>query len=827
MNFKRLALGLLGGTMCLNALAVPAKPGIRTITQPDGSTISLRLVGDEFFHTYTTVDGLAVERQADGFFYYRAADGVTAVKAHNRDARTAAEAEFLAAKAHDLTVPALTQRLSTVRKARRASAAPRKASQVPNNGSPRVPVLLVQYSDYKFKDADPKATFTKFFSEGSTSAYQYFVDQSNGKYIPQFDIYGPVTLSGKRATYGGNDDYGNDVGVGAMVGQACQSLNSSIDFSRYDNDGDGECDVVIVLYAGDGEASSYDADAEDAVWPCQWNLASSDFGKSLRLDGTKVDKFAVFNELNGTNLSKIDGVGTFCHEFSHCLGLPDFYDTNYGGHYGMGYWSLMDNGSYNNDGYTPIGYSAYEKEFMGWISIEEGKENTLYSLPVLNQKKEATDKAVRLTNAADKNEYYIVENRARQGWDAYIPTDGLLIYHVTYSAAAWDGNYVNDYDMQRMTPVPADNSLKMDKVYYDGEYYDVIDEDDLLGDLWPYGSATELTDTSVPAAKVNTGSYLGKPLTEMTRNADGTISFWCMKAALPSVEQPVPGAHTVADATSFTATWQPSTMTDVTYTLEVKEHRDITYALVLDADLSSDSHGWESTGFTEVESAEKATKFGSTKNNGALDSPAFTTDATGFVTVTFRAKSYGNDASSVNVCLLNANGLEMTSKTVALTNSYADYTVVLTGKAATATKVSFETIAKKKRFYIQWAKVYTGDASEAANAPGRASETGDDTSRTITGITGTSYTVKGLKAGGVYDYRIKAVPVDTQNYNASNWSETKTVNLSEFTGIGSVVADDANAPVEYYNLQGVRVAAPANGVYIRRQGNSVTKVFVK
>lgn len=825
MSFKRLALSLLIGATCLSAIAVPAKPGIRTVTQADGTTLSVRLVGDEFFHTYTTVDGLAVARQADGNYYYRTAEGVSSVVAHDLESRSAEEKSFVAGNAHGMTAKALASRLGTVRKARRASAQPRKASQVPNNGSPRVPVLLVQYSDYKFKDADPKATFTKFFKEGEVSAYQYFVDQSNGKYTPQFDIYGPVTLSGTRATYGGNDYWGDDKGVGKMVGQACQGLDSSIDFSKYDNNGDGECDVVIVLYAGDGEASSYDDDCENAVWPCQWDLTNSDFGRALTLDGTKVDKFAVFNELYGQDLRRIDGIGTFCHEFSHCLGLPDFYDTKYSGHYGMGFWSLMDNGSYNNDGFTPIGYSAYEKEFMGWISIEEGKENTLYTLPVLNQKNESTDKAVRLTNVKDSNEYYIVENRAKQGWDAYMPAEGLLIYHVTYSDAAWQGNTVNDYDMQRMTPVPADNSLKMDKQTYYGETYYILNEDDARGDLWPYGSANELTDTSTPAARVNTGSLLGKPLTEMTRNADGTISFWCMKAPLPSVEQPVVGDHVVVGETSFTAIWLASGDADVTYTLEVKEHRDITYELVMDVDFSDKNHGWTSTGYVIVE--DGASRFGSNSNTGALDSPVFTTDESGLVTVVFSAKTYGNDASSVNVCLLDSRGYELSSETVALTSEYADYTVVLEGTPSAGAKVSFETIAKKKRFYLKSAQIYTGDATEAAKAPSRVAESGDASSRIITGIIGNSYTVTGLKAGGVYDYRVKAVPADANSFSDSNWSEVKTVSLTEFTGVDSIVADKENAPVEYYNLQGVRVTKPASGVYIRRQGDKVAKVYVK
>ncbi|MDE5808146.1 MAG: M6 family metalloprotease domain-containing protein, partial [Muribaculaceae bacterium] len=330
--------------------------------------------------------------------------------------------------------------------------------------------------------------------------------------------------------YGGNDYSGEDKGLGKMVAEGALGLDREIDYSKYDNDGDGVCDVLIILYAGDGEASSYDRDAENAIWPCQWSLSSSDYGKSLTLDNTLINKFAVFNELNGSNLRKIDGIGTFCHEFSHCLGLPDFYDTNYGQLFGMGPWSLMDSGSYLDDGYTPIGYSAYEKEFMGWIDIEEGKKNTYYSLPVLNQVNAATDKAVRLTNPADPDEYFILENRRRQGWDKYMDAEGLLIYHVTYSASAWENNNVNDFPMQRMTPVPCDNNLKMDAYSYYGKTQYRINDADLRGDLWPYKGNDSFTDNSLPAQKVNTGNLLGKPVTGIVINSDGTASFWLMKS---------------------------------------------------------------------------------------------------------------------------------------------------------------------------------------------------------------------------------------------------------------------------------------------------------
>lgn len=809
------------------AVAAPAKPGLRTISQPDGSTISVRLVGDEFFHTYVTSDGLTVARGADGYFYYNTPEGLSKVRATNPATRAASETEFIKQNSTKLSVQSNVKARKNQAGSRLARRAVAKANnnsftQVPQQGSPGIPVILVQYKDYKFKDSDPKKTFTEFFESGEKSGRQYFVDQSNGKFTPEFDVYGPYTLSGNRVDYGGNDYEGNDKGVCTMVAQGCLAGDSEIDFTKYDNDGDGECDVVIVLYAGDGEASSYDEDAEDAVWPMQWELSGtgSDYGKALTLDKTIVDKFAVFNELNGSNLSRIDGVGTFCHEFSHCLGLPDFYDTNYGPHFGMGPWSLLDSGCYNDDGYTPIGYTAYEKNFMGWIDLEEGKQNTLYTLSPLNM---GADRAVKLTNAKDKNEYYILENRKKQGWDKYMGYDGLFIYHVTYSASAWNNNTVNDYDLQRMTPVPADGTLKLDKESYRGETYYYINEADLAGDLWPYGNANELTDTSTPAAEVNTGSLLGKPITQITRNADGTISFWCMKDKKPAVAAPVSISHKNLSGNSAEVVWTAGDDNDVTYTLEVAPHKEITYSLISSTTFDSNNHGWTTDGFVDYESAEGGVRLGSNKNPGILTSKNFTPDDD-VVTVKFVAKAYGNDAAAPEVSLLK-NGSKQTtlsSESVALSKSYVEYTVVLTGAAGNNCLIEIAA-DNKKRCYVKSVEIYSGDAS-AAKAKGFAPAA----ARTFEGIIGTSYVVTDLEAGQKYDCRVKAVAKDVGNFDNSDWSPVYVLEYSTATSAAEIVETVAAEP-EYYTLQGIRLGGTptAAGIYIVRRGDKTQKILVK
>lgn len=835
---KKTLLPLIALSLALPSMGVTARKGIYTITQSDGSTIEVIKIGDERRHIYITTDGIAVGRTSSAAdFYYLTTSGLSTLKAHNAGERSHAEQTFLSENEAELSGQQILRSRASSRVKMQSATPSKKTGEVVNKGQARIPVLLVQYSDKKFLDSNPRSTFEKFFRDGSTSARQYFEDQSNGLFQPQFDVYGPYTLSGKRATYGGNDYWGNDKGVGTMVAQACIGLAGQIDFSKYDNDGDGECDTVIVLYAGEGEASS---DVDESVWPCQWDLASSDYGKSLNYNSTKINRFAVFNELNVmSGAPKVEGIGTFCHEFSHCLGLPDFYDTQYTGHFGMASWSLMDSGSYNDDGYTPIGYSAYEKEFMGWLKIDDASENTNYALPVFNSGNAATDKAVKITNPADANEYYIIENRARQGWDTYIPADGLMISHVTYSQSAWDGNTVNDYNLQRMTLVPADGELKLNRYTYGGETYYEPDEQSLLGDLWPYGNANELTDESTPSFSPNTGRTIGMPVTEMTRNNDGSISFWIAKAALPPVATPtVSGSNTpvVNGPDSFTAVWSPADDNDVTYTLNVFEHRDIKYELALSTkfvkggDYTKD---WTTEGsaefYTQTGGTTEAIKFGSTsKTGGVVTKSDITIGDYDCATVTVNARSFNND-TNVKLRISGLSGsTTLSSAEVTLEKTAKDYTVVLP-KLSKNFKIKIETVAAKKRAYLYSADIYLGDATAAAARSMKApAVSGDQTDMTITGITDTQYLVKGLKPGVTYDYRVKAVPVDATLHSESPWSETVTVDLSS-SSIADTNADTSDENAEYYTLQGLRInpSALTPGIYIRRQGTSTTKIYIK
>jgi len=511
-------------------------PALRTPvihTNSDGSTVTVMMLGDEWSHGYVTADDrmpVAINDAGDCCY---AVNGVpTGVRAHNAMERTADEQAWVEAHAGRLSLPAASRRIA------REDA--NDEPQVPCTGSPRIPIILVNYSDVQFVDDDPVETFETQFNTKELSCYNYFVDQSREQFTPQFDILGPVQLDSVRAFYGSNDAYGYDKQLGTMIVEACEGLPDSIDFSVYDNDGDGNVDVVIVLYAGVGEAQAYRS-VPSSVWPCQWNLDECyQWGYSTKgsfeLDGVTVNKFAVFNELSGSSNSgkTIDGIGTFCHEFSHCLGLPDFYATNSSYAYGMDSWSLMDYGCYNGNGNVPVGYDAYERHFMGWMDLIDPEPDTQYTLKALN----AGGEAVKIVNDSNTDEYYLVEYRQKTKWDLYMAATGLMITHVDYSKSAWRDNTVNNITShQRMTIIPADNKLS---------------SSNNKGDLWPYNGLDSLTDNSTPAAKVFTGNYMGKPLTDMVINGDGTASFvYIQGGSILTGDVNADGEVTIADVNAI------------------------------------------------------------------------------------------------------------------------------------------------------------------------------------------------------------------------------------------------------------------------------------
>lgn len=510
---KKLYLSLSLALMCSVAFAVPAKRGLwKTVKLADGTEVKVELRGDEFCRYWQTEDGnVYVENTKKGIF-------------------EKAEKETLMKASAELRAEANEARAERARSVKAVSGQ-NKASYT---GKKKGIIILVQFSDLSFKEEHTRELFDRIANEEgfnemgfNGSVKDYFKAQSYGQFELDFDVAGPVTLPKSYTYYGenrsGTSQSGNEYGerLGEMVIDACKAVDDEFDYTQYDWDGDGVVDQVYILYAGRGEASGGGA---NTIWPHEWTLKSAlgtyDYIlKQPYVDGVSLNTYACGCELQSS--TQIDGIGTLCHEFSHCLGLMDMYDT-YGNSYGMDQWSLMAAGNYNGSSFTPAGFTSYERMQSGWLQPVELNENqTIENIKPLAEEPEA----YIIYNDGNKNEYYLLENRQKVGYDAALPGAGLLITHVDYNATAWQYNVVNSPSGQRTYGVPSPH-----------ERCSIIQADynsarnTTAGDVWPYMSRKDLTSTSTPAATVynrNTdGTYnMNKSVKNITRNIDNTLSF--------------------------------------------------------------------------------------------------------------------------------------------------------------------------------------------------------------------------------------------------------------------------------------------------------------
>ena len=395
--------------------AAPAYPYPIKYRQPDGSIIEITLHGDEFWH-YTTSGGKVVELGNDGFYH-------PAVKPfYNPQKR----------RMNNLSRPIVPARV-----------AGRKSISI---GKKRFPVFLVEFSDLKFTVENPVEAFSKMLNErgysengGTGSVYDYYYENSCGQFDPAYDVIGPVTLSKGFAEYGGNNDNGSDKDARGAFVEACSLAfaQNLIDFSKYDNDGDGYIDNLFFYFAGHNEA---EGGSKDAIWPHQSYLGN------FSANGVRAGSYACTSEYRGSSGTTMAGIGTFCHEFGHALGLPDFYDTDYeknGTADAVYAFSLMCNGNYNNNGRTPPYLGALERWILGWIE----------DLPELRTSQDVNMRPVYenggcTTPTSVEGEFFLYEVRDGSGWDCYIkasnkdnPPSGMLVYHVDMS----DDNLISSY----------------------------------------------------------------------------------------------------------------------------------------------------------------------------------------------------------------------------------------------------------------------------------------------------------------------------------------------------------------------------------------------
>jgi len=534
--------------LCTEAYSVPALPGLIEMKQPDGSTITVSLHGDEHFHYYATADGFPLFPDAQGFLCYAVPDeagqlSASSVRAHNASERSEAETAFVRNIDKEAVMGRMAAKRRTAFAQRRTGNQTKSFSDMMTNyptiGSPKALILLVEYTDVKFATPNALEEFTKLMTQkgydynGATgSARDYFVDNSNGKFTPDFQVYGPITLPHNMAYYGSPTANMYDSKPWEMVTDGCRILKETtgLDFSQFDNDGDGFVDNVFVFYAGYGQNSGADV---NSVWPHAANIWTY-YNINLTLDGVKVGNYACTNELQGNSGTVRTGIGTFCHEFSHVLGLPDMYPTDNSSGFTPGPFELMDTGPYNNGGNTPPYMSAYDRISLRWLHPREltGPETVTLNDIASNE--------AYLIRTISENEYYLFENRQQKGWDAFIPGHGMLAWHIDYDAAVWKGNYVNNTPAhQRIDIVEADN---------------MPSSTTRAGDPFPgANNVTRFTDGTVPAMSTWTSVKIGKPITDILEQ-DGIISFKvCGGGERIEAVEALPA--TLAAPTSFRAHW--------------------------------------------------------------------------------------------------------------------------------------------------------------------------------------------------------------------------------------------------------------------------------
>ena len=499
-----MTVALCGGV----AMGAPARPGIIERELPDGSTLSLNLRGDESHHQYFSLDGYPVMESADGYFYYGTLSTQgriesSDIRVSNIESRDNHEKAFISGLDRELLISSLNHDLK--RNARAKHAPQPQRSNYPTIGEQHALVVLVEYTDCKFSVENPQQAFYNMMNEenynfdGATgSARQYFENASDGKFKPTFDVIGPITLSHDVSYYGGNTAYG-DARPEEMAIEACQLIDDTVDFNLYDNNKDGFIDNVYVFYAGLGEASGGNS---NTVWPHSWDIYDV-LGKRFEFDGLVLNHYACSNEIyNG----KIEGIGTFCHEFSHVLGLVDEYSTSYTSSFVPGNYSTLCYGCYNNDSKTPAGYTLYQKYELGWSTpIEIGEPAQLELQPLV------TSNTGYILRTSNPNEYFLLENRQLESWDAYIPGHGMLIWHIDYEESAWYYNQPNDNPSHQHIDIEeADN---------------ILTEDTRDGDTFPgtYG-ITSFTDETRPSSISWDYEMMNKPITDI-REVDGIIYF--------------------------------------------------------------------------------------------------------------------------------------------------------------------------------------------------------------------------------------------------------------------------------------------------------------
>lgn len=488
------------------------------VRQADGSVITVILCGDEHINWYTTLDGVLLVQGTDNNYYIGKVEKsgnliATQQLAHEALTRSQVERNLIAKQDKDKFFAYVNKIAEESENAYNNSPLTRGpivdtgyggVPYFPHTGSPKALVILAEFQDTTFTIQDTKKVFTNYlmneghFSDtryGQNQNYKgvrgYFKDCSYGQFTPFFDVVGPIKLPRKHAIYGAGNDR-----MDLLLADACAAVDDLVDFAKYDANNDGIVDLVYIIYAG--HSANYHDNKVSNIWPKSGTITISN-----KFDGKSIRRYGVSNELNGSdktskNNKKINGIGLFCHEFSHTLGLPDIYayhtDAENQNDQGMEFWDLMDGGTGVRGGRVPASYLAWEREVMGWMKIDElKKDSSIENLKSIDN----SGKAYKIVNPNNSNEYIVLQSMQKgawnQGWGDGTYGKGLLAYRVSYPY-----NKVNVFDFPnnvkgkpRVIPIPADGKI-LAAANAGGSLNTYIQQ--LNGDPYPYNGIDKINE---------------------------------------------------------------------------------------------------------------------------------------------------------------------------------------------------------------------------------------------------------------------------------------------------------------------------------------------
>ena len=538
-TFKQLTIFVCLILCSLTTWAAKAESIPVQVRQADGSVITVILRGDEHINWYTTLDGVLLVQGVDNNYYIGKVEkngNLIATKqlAHEALTRSQAERNLIAKQDKEKFFAYVNKVAEESENAYNNSLLTRGpivdsgyggVPYFPHTGSPKALVILAEFQDTTFTIQDTKEIFTNYLTNeghftdtryGQDLNYKgvrgYFKDCSYGQFTPEFDVVGPIKLPKEQTYYGEGDD-----NIEALMEDACSAIDSIVDFADYDANNDGMVDLVYIIYAG--HSANYRGNKVSNIWP-----KSGTVNISNTYDGKRICRYGVSNELNGSekiskNKKKINGIGLFCHEFSHTLGLPDIYAYKTPAEdqddQGMEFWDLMDGGTEVRGGRVPASYLAWEREVMGWIKIDELKnDSSIENLKSIDN----GGKAYKIVNPNNSNEYIVLQSIQKgpwyQGWRDGTYGKGLLAYRISYPS-----NKVNVFDFPnnvkgkpRVIPIPADGKILAAKNAT--SYLEYINQHN--GDLYPYNRIDYIS-----GFKMFDGSILEKSIVNIKENDGG------------------------------------------------------------------------------------------------------------------------------------------------------------------------------------------------------------------------------------------------------------------------------------------------------------------